>query len=159
MFGFFSIQNKIPLACRIASGASSLPLTDTDNRVFSVIHKFAIFVLLRFENIMDREISHLNDNTMKNVSALKLIRLLTVSNLFPLKVVQKCQLQNRKTLSVLFLTFVPWISGQRGSSVFGLRSLSSPKDLPPRVTSECYTLLLTFSSRVLHTAVADPEIS
>ena len=64
---------------------------------FPVIHKvgnFGIFILLKFENKMDREISHFDFNSEyhdKCKSALKLIKILTVSNLFSLEVVQKCQ--------------------------------------------------------------------
>ena len=64
---------------------------------FPVIHKvgnFDIFVLFKFENKLDREINPFNFNSKhydKCKFSLKLIRLLTVSNLFPLLVVQKCQ--------------------------------------------------------------------
>ena len=59
---------------------------------FSVIHKvgnIGVLVLLKFEDKVDREISHF---TMTNKLALKLIWLLTASILFPIKIVQKCQL-------------------------------------------------------------------
>ena len=62
---------------------------------FPVIHKvgnIGIFVLLKFENKMEREIIHLNYNSEhhdKCKFVLKLIKLLTVSNFFPLEVVRK----------------------------------------------------------------------
>ena len=55
---------------------------------------FAFFVSLKFENKLDREINHFNFNSKhyeKCKFALKLIEFLTVSNLFKLEVVQKCQ--------------------------------------------------------------------
>ena len=66
------------------------------NRVsrFHKVGNIGIFVLLKVYNKMDREISHLNYNSKhyyKYKFALKLIRLWTVFNLFPLKVVQKYQ--------------------------------------------------------------------
>ena len=54
-----------------------------------------IFALLKFENKLDREINHFNFNSKyyeKCKFALKLIGLLSVSNFFPLEVVQQCQL-------------------------------------------------------------------
>ena len=54
----------------------------------------AFFVSLKFENKLDREINHFNFNSKhyeKCKFALKLIEFLTVSNLFKLEVVQKCQ--------------------------------------------------------------------
>ena len=62
-----------------------------------VIHKvgnFGIFVLFKFENKLDIEINPFNFNSKhydKCKFSLKLIGLLTVSNLFPLEVVQKYQ--------------------------------------------------------------------
>ena len=64
---------------------------------FSVTHKVGnvgIAVLLRFENKEDREISYLDVNSKHHVKchlALKLIQLSTISNLFPLGVIQNCQ--------------------------------------------------------------------
>ena len=51
-------------------------------------------ILLKFENKIDKEINHFNLNSkhyVKRKSALKLNRLLTIYNLFPFEVVQKCQ--------------------------------------------------------------------
>ena len=59
------------------------------------VNNVGVFVLLKFQNKMDREISDLNyisKNYDKCKSALKLIRFLTVYNLFPLEVVQNCEL-------------------------------------------------------------------
>ena len=67
---------------------------------FSAIHnvsKVNIFVLLKFENNLDRQINCFNyfsKNYDKYKFALKLILLLTVINLFQLEVVQKCQIAN-----------------------------------------------------------------
>ena len=64
---------------------------------FPVIHKVGnirIFLLLKFGKKLDREINHFNFNSKhydKSKFTLKLIGLLTVFNLFPLEVVQKCQ--------------------------------------------------------------------
>ena len=65
---------------------------------FPVTHKvdnIGIFVLLKFENKLDIEINPFNFNSKhydKCPFSLKLIGLLTVSNLFPLELVQKkCQ--------------------------------------------------------------------
>ena len=52
------------------------------------------FILHQFEYKVDREISHFNYNSKyydKCKSALKLMSLLTVHNLSPLEVAQKCQ--------------------------------------------------------------------
>ena len=54
----------------------------------------SIFVLLKFEKTLDREIIHFIYNSNhhdKCKFALKLTKLLTVSNLFPLEVVRKFQ--------------------------------------------------------------------
>ena len=59
------------------------------------VNNVGVFVLLKFQNKMDREIGDLNCNSKhydKCESALKLIRFLTVYNLFPLEVVQNCEL-------------------------------------------------------------------
>ena len=67
---------------------------------FPIIHKVCnvgIFVLLIFENKMNREINDFNyisKHYGKCRSALKLIRLLTVYNLFPLEVVQNANFGN-----------------------------------------------------------------
>ena len=64
---------------------------------FPVVYKVGnvhINVLLKFGNKLDRGINHFNFNSKhhdKCKFALKLIGLLTVFNLFPLEVVQKCQ--------------------------------------------------------------------
>ena len=64
---------------------------------FPVIHKVGnvgIFVLVKCETKLDKEINHFSFNSKhykKCKFTLKLIGLLTVSNLFPLEVVQKCQ--------------------------------------------------------------------
>ena len=66
---------------------SSFPVT---NKVGNI----GIFVLLKFENKLDIEINPFNFNSKhydKCQFSLKLIGLLTASNLFPLEVVQKCQ--------------------------------------------------------------------
>ena len=63
----------------------------------SVIHKVrnvGSFLLLKFKNKLDKEINHFKFNSMHYEECkfgLKLIGLLTVSNLFPLEVVQKCR--------------------------------------------------------------------
>ena len=62
----------------------------------NLIHKFGnvgIFVLLKFENMLDREINPLNFNSKhydKCKYSLKHTGFLTVSNLFSLEFVQKC---------------------------------------------------------------------
>ena len=62
-----------------------------------MIHKVGnvdIFLLLKFENKIAREICHSDYNSKhydKCKFDLKLIKFLTVSNLFPLEVVPKCQ--------------------------------------------------------------------
>ena len=64
---------------------------------FPVRHKVGnvgMFVLLKFQNKLDRELSHFNLNSKhhdKCKFTLKLIWLLTVSNLFILEIVQKRQ--------------------------------------------------------------------
>ena len=80
---------------RARTTLSKYVMVDLDSS-FSVIHKVGnvdIFVLLKFGNKMDTEISHFNYNSKyydKCKSASKLIRLLSDDNLFWL-VVQKCQ--------------------------------------------------------------------
>ena len=64
------------------------------SRDFSIIHKVGnvgIFALLIFENKLDVVISHINFNSEyhdKYEFALEMIQLVTISNLFPLEVVQ-----------------------------------------------------------------------
>ena len=64
---------------------------------FIIIHKvgkIGIFVSLKFKNKSDKKIHHFNFNSKyhdKCKLALKLIQLSTVSNLFPIEIVQKCQ--------------------------------------------------------------------
>ena len=56
-----------------------------------------IFVLLEFENKLDREISHFNLNSKSHVKCkftLKQIWFLTVSNLFPLEITKMPMLPN-----------------------------------------------------------------
>ena len=65
---------------------------------FPVIHKVdnvGIFVLLKFENKLNVVIVHTNfisKHHDKYKFALKFIQFVTISTLFPLEVVQKCQL-------------------------------------------------------------------
>ena len=73
---------------------------------FSIIHKvgnIGTFALLKFENKLDRKVSHFNFNSKyhnKCKLVLKLIHFPTSSNLFPLENVQKCNIAN----------FVHWFS-------------------------------------------------
>ena len=73
----------------------------TGHPSFLTIHRvgnIGIFVLLKFEDMLDRKVNHFNFNSKyqsKCKLALKLIRLSTVSNIFSLEVVQtsqRCQL-------------------------------------------------------------------
>ena len=73
----------------------------TEHSSFPTIHtvgNIGIFVLLKFEDMLDRKVNHFNFNSKyqnKCKLALKLIRLSTVSNIFPLEIVQtsqRCQL-------------------------------------------------------------------
>ena len=73
----------------------------TEHPSFPTIHRvgnIGIFVLLKFEVMLDRKVNHFNFNLKyqsKCKLALKLIRLSTVSNIFSLEVVQtsqRCQL-------------------------------------------------------------------
>ena len=69
--------------------------TNSGIREFPAIHKYGnvgIFVFIKFENMLDREINPLNFNSKhydKCKFSLKHIGFLTVSNLFLLEVVQK----------------------------------------------------------------------
>ena len=77
-------------------GRWSLPNIEIESS-FPVIHEIwnvGIFVLLKFENMLNGQINYFNFNSEhhdKCKFSLKLFGLLTVSNLFSLKVVQKCQ--------------------------------------------------------------------
>ena len=67
---------------------------------FQVIHKVGnvgIFVLFKFENTLIREIKYFNFNSKhhdKCEFSLKFIWVSTVSNLFPLEVIQKVNIAN-----------------------------------------------------------------
>ena len=67
----------------------------TSFRIIHEVGNVGIFVLLNFENKMDTVEKSVTitiiESTDKCKFALKLIRLLAISNLFPLKVVQKYQ--------------------------------------------------------------------